>query len=214
MGVLTALRARLTLSILAVAGAAMFLALSPANARAECVSSALMQSVTTDAADDNLSGAPDIRELRVGLDGECQLTVRPVNYVLPVLEWQFLVVSFDLDGDEVEDRWVYVFGGDPVPVLDDGVDLIPLPFVESAGFRVTLDELGVTTSPTEIGIAVTTWYDDPAVEGDEFPGDYYPELTEPMLRLPISFATPVLPPRRRLLHRPRSRRPPAAWSPS
>jgi hypothetical protein len=190
MEALTALRARLGLSILAVAGAAMLLALSPADARAECVSSTPSSSVTTDpTAAPNVGGPPDIAELRVALDADCTLTVRPVLVILPLLDQQFLIVSFDLDGDDVEDRYAVVSGVDPF--LDDG---FPLPFVESSGFSVTLDELGVTTSPSDIGFAVEGWYDDIAVIGDEYIGDYHPELTEPMVRMPISFTTPDPPP--------------------
>jgi hypothetical protein len=189
MEALTALRARLGLSILALAGAAMLVVLSPADARAECVSSTPAESITTDAAADHVGDAPDIRELRVTLGADCTLTVRPVNTILPLLDWQFLIVSFDLDGDDIEDRYVSVFG--IYPALDDGTNL---PFVDSAGFSVTLDELGVTTSPTEIGMAVETWYFNPVIAGSEYLGDYHPELTEPMVRLPISFATPPPPP--------------------
>jgi hypothetical protein len=190
MEALTALRPRLALSILAVAGVAMFLALSPADARAECVSSTPSTlGANADTPLDNFGGAADIRELHVALDANCELLVYPVLLPLPLLDNQLLIVQFDRDGDEIVDVEVYVYPGNYVE-LDDGT---PLPGFDPTQFSVTVDELGIM-SPTQLGIAVTSVFADPNPPNALTFGDDHPELVQPMLRFPVSFTQPTPPP--------------------
>ena len=183
---------------LAVVAVLLFAAV-PGTARAECVSSTASQLQTNaDTALDNSGGAADIRELAASLDANCVLTVRPVLLPLPLLTNQFLVVQFSFAPQpsdptlELVDREVYVYESLGAAYLDD---VTPLSTFEPNGFTVTLDELGITTTPMELGIAVVSWFDDPLIVGDEIDGDYHPELTSFMLRLPVSFTTPPpLPP--------------------
>ena len=72
-----------------------------ATARAECVSSTPATLATnSDAAGDNSAGAPDLRELFVTLDAECQLNVRPALLPIPILDSQLVQVWFELNGDD------------------------------------------------------------------------------------------------------------------
>jgi hypothetical protein len=198
----TVLQPRRALLILGIAVVATLLfAVAPGTARAECVSSTpSVLGPNSDPAGDNFVTAPDLRELRVSLDANCELLVNSAQSILPLQPNQYLIVQFDFDPpppdpiDEIVDAEVF-FYDDFTAYLND---LVPLPAFEPTRFTVTLDELGITSSPTQLGVSVVSVYDptfsDPT-SGDEV-YDFHPEVDpvlQPMLRMPISFTTPAPP---------------------
>jgi hypothetical protein len=80
-------------------------------------------------------------------------------------------------------------------VLQDGVNPpVALPTFGQYGFVVTLDQLGITRSPTSLGVATSSVQDPtPGAPGDEA-YDKAPDANLPMHRVPIGFTGPVPPP--------------------
>jgi hypothetical protein len=172
-------------------------------ARAECISSTPRPAgpLSLDDAGDSTGGAADIGGLSLALDASCHLSVYPnLRPFLPLLSNQYLIVQFALGPrpanphDELVDVEVYVFGSEVI--LDDGLGGIQLPAAGASGFTVTLDELGITSSPMELGIGVVSIFDptdfDP-LSGDEVYGDYHPNLDAFFSRVPLSFTQPAPP---------------------
>jgi len=183
--------------------AAVVLALAPAPAHAECISSTprAVGLLSPDDWDDSTGGAADIAGVTIGLDSACRLSLVPnLRPFLPLLANQYLVVQFARDpapanpGDELVDVEVYVFGDEVL--LDDGRGIVPLPRTGVTGFTVTLDQLGLTTSPTQLGIGVVSVYDatlDDPFSGDEVFGDFHPNAGQFLTRIPVTFTQPVRP---------------------
>ena len=171
------------------------LAFAPGSARAACASSTGSgPSNFSDDRDDN--GAPDIRTVNNALDPRCELDVEVQLAPLALEANQRLIVQFDLDEST----------GDPLTELVDvGVHIdpsggawlhgvVPLPTFGQYGFIVTLDQLGVTRSPSLLGVSVVGVRDPDALLAGDETYDNAPDLSRPMHRVPISFTQPPPPP--------------------
>jgi PASTA domain-containing protein len=178
--------------------ALLMLALVPGSARATCASStASGPSNFTDTPGENTAGAPDIGTVNNALDASCELRVEVLLTPLALQANQFLVVQFDLDestGDsttELVDVEVYIYP-DGSAWLND---LVPLPTFGQYGFTVSLDQLGVTRSPSLLGVAAAGVFDPDGFpnSGDETYDDA-PDLASVMHRVLIRYAQPPPPP--------------------
>jgi PASTA domain len=189
-------------SVGAVVLALLVSAVMPGSARAACASSVATGNVFFEdlPLPVNEPGAPDIGRVNNVLDAGCGVDIEV--QLAQLQPDQYLIVQFDLDestGDpttELIDAEVYLDANGAV--LDDFVNPPALlPTFGQYGFTVSLDQLGVTRSPSQLGVAVVAAFDptpqDPT-NGDDVYGDYAPNLDQVMHRVPVTFSQPALPP--------------------
>jgi hypothetical protein len=182
-----------------VVAALLTCGLVPAAAHGACGASTPSGAVNyAESATDAEPGAPDVSTVNNALDGSCTLRTETLLSPLHLEPGQHLIVQYDRDdptsGPTAEQVDVLVFVDAARAVLQDGVNPpVALPTFGQYGFAVTLDQLGLTRSPTSLGVSVAGVHDPtPGVPGDEA-YDRAPDVNLPMHRVPVRFTAPVPP---------------------
>jgi hypothetical protein len=192
--------ARASKVIAPLAAALLTCALLPGIAHAACGASTPSGAVNyTESTLDGDPGAPDIGTINNALDTTCHLRTETLLAPLHLQPDQYLIVQYDRDepppNPAMEQVDVLVILNGSSAVLQDGVNTpVVLPTFGQYGFTVTLDQLGITRSPTSLGVAVSGVFDPtPGTPGDEA-YDRAPDSGLPMHRVPVSFTGPAPPP--------------------